>query len=131
MKNRHKYFRNKRYKEKLEHKYFSMSPDCGIEYITKVPITNIPTELDWRGNERDASWYRSKNQERYEYYYTVISAKPDVPYTILKVNYRNRASFRVWLKKHLNRQFRRNNKDWMSSERRSYQKLYEYWWDIY
>lgn len=130
MKNRHKYFRNQRYKAKLENRFDKSWVYNGIVVVTKEPATNQPIELDWRGNVRSADWNRSKNWNRYEYYSPKV--KPDVLYSVIKVCWINHSNnYKTWLRKFRNRQFRHNNKDWVSSERRSYQKLYEYWWDIY
>lgn len=129
MKNRHKYFRNQRYRAKLENKYDGSHIYNGIVVLTKEPATNQPIELDWYGNAKGPDYYYDRNRNRYEYFSPIV--KPDVSYTVLKICYVNRGNnYKTWLKKFRNRQFRHNNKNWVSSERRSYQKLYEYWWDI-
>lgn len=126
MKNQHKYFKNRRYRQRLKSRY------CPYQkYLTKKPATNIEpygcylTDVLVSGID---AWHYKPSKSRYEYYSDI---KPDVPYTILRTYWAHKShSYKTWLKKYRNKQFRKRKNDFVSSKKAFYKKLYEYWWDI-
>lgn len=133
MKNQHKYFRNQKYKQKLEAHAFARRRYWDFVYykvFTKEAPTNIPAEIDYRGNIRGVDYWYEEADARYEFF-TPLRHKPDVPYCVREYLCCHKGgAYKTWLKKYRNRQLRRNNRDWVSSSRSDYKKLYEYWWNI-
>ena len=135
-KRQHKWFRNERYKLKLErdvdnHKtYYS-----NVFFITKEPDYEY---INRRWNERWASWWTDEKKweyltrkERGKNYY-VYYDRPSVPYSIQYYHKSPRRSARQKdLKKRTNRKvrqaFKQKGEIYQNNE---YRRTQEFWWEI-
>lgn len=118
MNNKHKYFRNLRYKQKLERKYDNYNRH--IYFITEEPdpkelrsLNNYPylckSYLDkFRGHDYYISWER-----------------PEVPYSIKHWHTKNH--YKTYYKRYANRIVRRTKKE---SQHNQYKKEFDLWWTI-
>lgn len=111
MNNRHKYFRNLRYKQKLEAKY--NNGNNHIYFITKEPDTRQCRYLNrsyekFRGHDYYISWER-----------------PEVPYTIIK--WHDEYGYKKFCKKYSNRIVRRSKNEFQHN---GYRKEFDLWWTI-
>ena len=129
MNNRHKYFRNLRYKEKLENKahphrtYWSH-----VMFFTKKPDTRYTREHSCRF--RLADYHRSIDTPINGNY--VYFKRPEVPYTILKVHTdHDYSTRRKYLCKQANKAVRRA---WKQKgevyQHGSYKKVFDVVWEI-
>ena len=135
-KRQHKWFRNERYKLKLErdvdnHKtYYS-----NVFFITKEPDYEY-IQREW--NTRWASWYT--DEKKWEYLtrkergkdYYVYYDRPSVPYSIQYYRKSPRRSVRcVDLKKRTNKRLRQR---WKQKgevyQHNEYRRVHEYWWEL-
>ncbi len=83
MNNRHKYFRNLRYKQKLETRHDNGGYSSGVYFITKEPDTRAIRESNnfyLRYPDADpAEWEKVKGRDYYRYW-----ARPEIPYSVVK-----------------------------------------------
>ena len=142
MKNKHKWFRKERYKQKLErsvdkhHTYFSnvyfttKEPDPRnlrehMDYIMWVAArNNIPLEEEVEHYiERDRHW----GSGRFVYY-----KRPEVPYSIRYYYKRKgRSNHQSFLKKQTARRVRQRwNQYGEVYQHNEYRKTVEFWWDL-
>ena len=136
MKNKHKYFRNQRRKNKLErdveeHKtYYS-----NVYFLTKEPDPKyIRQEMykgwpSWWSDER--KWEYLTRPDRGREYYTYYD-RPEVPYSIHYYEKDSRRSRRcVDLKKRTNKRLRQRWKQHGEIyQHNEYRKVQEYWWEL-
>ena len=119
MNKRHKYFRNLRYKQKLESQYEARRYK-GIYFYTKEPDPRYE-------REHSCKWYfRGSRKSRGRDYYIYFD-RPEVDYTIyesLRGNYR---SSKQYFKKYSNKCVRRA-KD--VPNHNQYRKVFDLWWTI-
>lgn len=119
MNNRHKYFRNLRYKQKLESQYEARRYE-GIYFYTKEPDPRYEREHQsywyWRGDDK----YRGHN---YYMYYD----RPEVDYTIYESPRGCYRSAKQYFKKYSNKKVRRA-KD--IPNHNQYRKVFDLWWTI-
>ena len=119
-KSKHKYFRNKRYKEKLNNKYIPGYANKHKEYITKEPDTFYQRTYQ-------VFWYDGFNEKQRGRHYWLYFEKPEVPYTIkVKQNHRK---YPAYLRKVHRRRIRKTYEDEIINGG-LYKKYNEYWWDI-
>lgn len=119
-KSKHKYFRNKRYKEKLDNKYIPYYANKHKEYITKEPDTLYQRTYQ-------VFWYDGFNEKQRGRHYWLYFEKPEVPYTIkIKQNHRK---YPAYLRKVHRRRIRKTYKNEII-DNSLYKKYNEYWWDI-
>lgn len=136
MKNKHKWFRNERYKQKLErdvdnHKtYYSnvffITKEVDYEYVQK------------RWNERWAYWWTDErkweyltSKERGKDYY-VYYDRPSVPYSIQYYHKSpRRSAHQKDLKKRTNRKVRQAFRDKGEIyQHNEYRRIQEFWWEL-
>lgn len=119
MKNKHKYFRNKRYKQKLErdidnHKtYYS-----NIYFITKEPDSKHIGE----------GFHRFCCGKDYFIYYD----RPEIPYSIQYLHKDSRRSrCQVDLKKRTSKRVRQQFKQYgITYQYNQYRRAHEFWWEL-
>lgn len=121
MKNRHKYFRNQRYKHSLEIRYTNinayMGPEKFLVFITSEPDLKVENSLYYYKESRGCYIYLDR---------------PNIPYTLICKNCHNRSKRKKIYRNYCNRKFRKNNQKWLNSSNRAmYKKVNEYWWNIY
>lgn len=136
VKRHHKWFREQRYKQKLErdvdkHKtYYS-----NVFFITQEPD---PKYIRERLYHRWAHWWTEEKKweyltrkERGKDYY-VYYDKPEVPYSIQYYPKSPRRSARcVDLKKRTNKRLRQRYKQYGETyQNNEYRKVHEYWWEL-
>ena len=135
-KRQHKYFRNQRYKNKLErdvdkHKtYYS-----NVFFITKEPDYEY-IQREW--NTSWASWWT--DEKKWEYLtrkergkdYYVYYDRPSVPYSIQYYRKPSRRSARQKdLKKRTSRRLRQRWKQYGETyQHNEYRKVTEFWWEL-
>ena len=135
-KRQHKWFRNERYKQKLErdvdnHKtYYS-----NVFFITKEPDYEY---INRKWNERWAYWWTDERKweyltrkERGKDYY-VYYDRPSVPYSIQYYHKSpRRSACCVYLKKRTNKRLRQR---WKQKgevhQHNEYRKTTEFWWEL-
>ena len=142
MKNRHKYFRNLRYKQKLESKYDNRDYSwCRISFLTKEPDPRYAREymFKWiyhtycryKGMtvdeliERRLEEFRNdkaRGHDYYEYY-----DRPEVPYTIKEWTDRPYGKKKKFYKKYTTRILRHTEEVYNHSQ---YKKVFDLWWTI-
>lgn len=119
MNNRHKYFRNLRYKQKLESQYKAYRYS-GICFYTKEPDPRYEREHQycwcWCGDDK----YRG-----HDYY--IYYDRPEVDYTICENSLGYRRNAKRYFKKYSNKKVRRA-KD--VSNHNQYRKIFDLWWII-
>jgi hypothetical protein len=118
MNNRHKYFRNLRYKQKLETKYDNGNRN--IYFITKKPD---PRELRrWNHKPYIQESYLNKFTG-HDYY--ICWERPEVPYSIME--WQEEYGYKKFCKKYSNRIVRRSKNDFQYN---GYRKEFDLWWTI-
>jgi hypothetical protein len=136
VKRQHKYFREKRYKEKLEHEvdnhktYYS-----NVYFITKEPDPKyIQEQLNkhwpyWWTEEK--IWEYLTRPERGRDYY-IYYDRPDVPYSIQYYHKRSgRSKHQKDLKKRTNKRLRQRWKQYGEEyQNNEYRKVHEFWWEL-
>ena len=132
----HKYFRNQRYKNKLErdvdnhNTYYS-----NVFFITKEPDYEY-IQREW--NTSWASWWT--DEKKWEYLtrkardkdYYVYYDRPSVPYSIQYYHKPSRRSARQKdLKKRTSRRLRQRWKQYGETyQHNEYRKVTEFWWEL-
>ena len=121
MNNRHKYFRNLRYKQKLETQYTNRGYSwCKVYFITKEPDPRHARE--W-GNR---PYYRIDKKYRGHDYYLYYD-RPEVPYSIVEYTDRPYGKNKKFYKKYTSR-ITRHSKDVL--QHNQYRKQFDLWWTI-
>lgn len=136
VKRQHKYFREQRYKERLEHEvdnhktYYS-----NVFFITKEPDYEY---INRRWNECWAHWWT--DEKKWEYLtrkergkdYYVYYDRPSVPYSIQYYHKSPRRSARQKdLKKRTNRKVRQAFRDKGEIyQHNEYRRIQEFWWEL-
>jgi hypothetical protein len=94
---RHKYFRTKRYKQKLESKHNAMGRYSNVYFITTEPDPRAIREWQYfyGYNPRliPGEWDKKRGRNYYEYY-----SRPEIAYTILEQAHGN-SGYKTDLKK--------------------------------
>ena len=119
MNNRHKYFRNLRYKQKLERQY-EENRYAGIYFFTKEPDPRYERESQHK------FWYRKDGKYLGHNYYLYVD-RPEVDYTIYEHTKRPYGDSKKYYKKYSNRCVRRA-KD--VPNHNQYRKVFDLWWTI-
>ena len=136
IKRQHKWFREERYKQKLEcdvdkHKtYYS-----NAFFITKEPDPKYIRErmhyrwANWWTEERN--WDYLNNPDRGKDYFTYYD-RPEVPYSIQYYHKSPRRSARcVELKKRTNKRLRQRFKQYGEIyQHNEYRRIQEFWWEL-
>lgn len=137
MKNRHKYFRNLRYKQKLETRYnnrdyswsrvYFLTEEPDPKYIREYALkylgrySNCTLEEVIERQLKDMNtYYRGHN---YYLYYD----RPEVPYTIVESEDRPYGKSKKFYKKYTSRVIR-HSKD--ALQHNQYRKQFDLWWTI-
>ena len=129
MNNRNKYFRNLRYKQKLEARYNNGGWYSGVYFITKEP--------DPRAMREDNNFYlRNPNQtpdkwdKRRGHEYFMYFKRPEVPYSILEFHW-GRNGWKKLMKQQTARSNRRIKitEDDAAWREKSFYKKYEDRWN--
>ena len=118
MNNRHKYFRNLRYKQKLERKYDNKN--YNIYFITQKPD---PRELRQLNCYPYSKEYYLKKFRGHDFY--ISWKRPEVPYSIKQWHTENR--YKTYLKKYSNRIVRRSKNEFQHN---GYRKEFDLWWTV-
>lgn len=125
-KSKHKYFRNKRYKEKLDNKYIPGYANKHKYYITHEPDTRYEREYWVYWLDHGYKYYPFNEKQRGRHYWLYFE-KPEVPYTIkIKQNHRK---YPAYLRKVHRRRIRKTYRNEVI-DGGLYKKYNEYWWDI-
>lgn len=130
MKNHHKYFRNKRYKQSLEKKYDADYNWCcnpnSIIFKTNELATNIQPDYNYRTGEDITAYVKwDRNRGGYNYY-----ERPDVPYTLIHKHYG--CTRKKWYKSYAAKRFRRNSNKLLNfSDKSLYKKVTNIWNEIW
>jgi hypothetical protein len=121
MNNRHKYFRNLRYKQKLEAQYDNRDYSwCRVYFLTKEPDPRYERERHLR--------FRSGTDEKYRGHdYYLYYDRPEVPYTVIEYVDRPYGKNKKFYKKYTSR-ILRHSKDVL--QRNQYRKKFDLWWTI-
>ena len=136
VKRHHKWFREQRYKQKLErdvdnHKtYYS-----NVFFITQEPD---PKYIRERFYQNWASWWTEEKkwdyllQKEHGKDYYVYYDRPEIPYSIQYYHKSPRRSARcVDLKKRTNKRLRQRFKQYGETyQHNEYRKVHEYWWEL-
>jgi hypothetical protein len=121
MNNRHKYFRNLRYKQKLETKYNNRGYSwSGVYFITKEPDPRYARE--W-GNRL---YYRIDKKYRGHDYYLYYD-RPEVPYSIVEYKDRPYGKSKKFYKKYTSRIIRHSEEALLHNQ---YRKQFDLCWTI-
>ena len=136
IKRQHKFFRNERYKNRLErdvnkHKtYYS-----NVFFITKEPD---PEFIRRRWNQHWAAWWT--DEKKWEYLtepaygkdYYIYWDRPSIPYSIQYYHKPpHRSAHCVHLKKKTNKRVRQRWKQYGEVyQNNEYRKVHEYWWEL-
>lgn len=135
MKNKHKYFRNERYKQKLErdvdkHKtYYS-----NVYFITKEPDPKHIREdfhrFHWGWTEEQRLEYLTRPARGRNYF--IYYDRPEVPYSIQYFHKKSRRSrCQVDLKKRTNKRVRQQFKQYgITYQHNQYRRAHEFWWEL-
>lgn len=130
MNTRHKYFRNQRYKKKLERLKSERchSGSFGVMFITEGPdpqaVADSELHRPWVHIGKikpDWEYDRIGNSNKFRYW-----DKPTIPYKITKVWY-SACGIKKYYKKYSNRVVRRS-KD--IGQHSNYKKVFDLWWTI-
>lgn len=121
MKPRHKFFRNQRYKNKLESKIEWKHLACGKYYyfITKEPDPRSLREWPFLPDRK------AIGKDYYVYFYW--NGRPETDYTIMQGQCHRR--FPKYYRNYCNRRVRKTFKNEIY-DHGLYKKLNEYWWTI-
>ena len=123
MKNKHKYFKKLRYKQKLESKYRNYNPN--IYFYTDVPC---PDQYKKHIYYRYYNWIpiekADKNTITGQYIY---DERPTVPYSIREWTDRPYGKSKKFYKKYTTRVVR-HSKDVL--QHNQYRKMFDLWWTI-
>jgi hypothetical protein len=121
MNNRHKYFRNLRYKQKLETQYNNRDYSWSrVYFVTKEPDPRYARE--WG----DRLYYRIDKKYRGHDYYLYYD-RPEVPYSIIEYTDRPYGKSKKFYKKYTSRVIR-HSKDVL--QHNQYRKQFDLWWTI-
>ena len=121
MNNRHKYFRNLRYKQKLESQYDNRDYSWSrVYFVTKEPDPRYERERYFRFSGSDDEKYRGHN---YYLYYD----RPEVPYSVIEDRDRPFGKNKKFYKKYTSR-IVRHSKDVL--QHNQYRKQFDLWWTI-
>ena len=136
-KRQHKFFRNERYKNKLEARADSNKTyDSNVYFLTKEPDWD---EVQRRWNSHWPHWW--SDERKWEYltkpdngrdYYTYYH-RPSVPYSIQRYYKKaGRSKFQKFLKKRTNHYLRQRFKQYGEIyQHNEYRKIHEFWWELY
>ena len=121
MNNRHKYFRNLRYKQKLEAQYDNRDYSwCRVYFLTKEPDPRYEREhnLSFRS-------YPDKKYRGHDYY--LYYDRPEVPYSVIEYVDRPYGKNKKFYKKYTSK-ILRHSKDVL--QHGQYRKQFDLWWTI-
>ena len=121
MNNRHKYFRNLRYKQKLETQYNNAGSN--VYFITKEPDPRHIREWGYRYPYSCFSVY--KKYRGHDYY--CYCDRPEVPYSTIEYKDRPYGKCKKFYKKYTSRIIR-HSKDVL--QHNQYRKQFDLWWTI-
>jgi hypothetical protein len=138
MNNRHKYFRNLRYKQKLESRYDNRDYSwCRLSFVTNEPDPRYIREYAHKYQ------FRSKNDITYEekvqnflddankpfrgHDYYLYYDRPEVPYSIIEYKDRPYGKNKKFYKKYTTR-ILRHSKEVLPHNQ--YRKQFDLWWTI-
>ena len=121
MNNRHKYFRNLRYKQKLETQYNNRGyAGSNVYFITKEPDPRYERERYFRFSGVD-----DKKHRGHDYY--LYCDRPEVPYSTIEYIDRPYGKSKKFYKKYTSRIIR-YSKDIL--QHNQYRKMFDLWWTI-
>ena len=135
-KRQHKFFRNERYKSKLEH-----DVDNHKTYYSNVYFLTKEPDLEWiqrQWNRHWPAWWSDEKKWEYlakpdkgKHYYTYYH-RPSVSYSIKRYYKSPRRSARcVDLKKRTNKRLRQRWKQYGEVyQNNEYRRVHEYWWEL-
>lgn len=124
MNNRHKYFRNLRYKQKLESQYDNRDYSwCRVYFITKEPDPRHARE--WGYRYPYSCWSVDDKYRGHDYY--LYYDRPEVPYSIIEDRDRPFGKNKKFYKKYTNKIIR-HSKD--ALQHNQYRKQFDLWWTI-
>lgn len=129
MNNRHKYFRNLRYKQKLEARYDHYDGyHTGIYFLTKEPDPRAIREDNnfyLRNPKLTSEWDKRKGHEHFMYY-----KRPEVPYSVIEFQWGRNGWKKImkWQTARRNRRIKITEDD-TSWRAKSFYKKYEDRWN--
>lgn len=120
MNNKHKYFRNLRYKQKLEKRYEENSYS-GICFFTKEVDTRYKREY------KNSRWYREEKEKEKGHNYYLYFDRPEVKYTIHEDEDSSYTKRKQYYKRYSNKKVRKT-KD--IPNHKQYRKIFDLVWEI-
>jgi hypothetical protein len=138
MNNRHKYFRNLRYKQKLENRYDNRDYSwCRLSFITDEPdpryIREYAHKYQFRSKydityeEKVQKFLDDANKPFRGHEYYLYYDRPEVPYSIIEYKDRPYGKNKKFYKKYTTRVVR-HSKDVL--QHNQYRKQFDLWWTI-
>ena len=124
MKNKHKYFKKLRYKQKLETKYNNRGyAGSNVYFLTKEPDPRYMRE--WGYRYPYSCFSVDKKHLGHDYY--LYCDRPEVPYSIVEHTDRPYGKSKKFYKKYTTKVVR-HSKDML--QHNQYRKMFDLWWTI-